>query len=624
MLRGIHKLCDKALWDDARKVLKDPSPEAYDERMAADQPGGYGDWTALHIACKRNAPTDIISELSFSGNETPSTFDLYNKLPIHYAAEYGASIDSLEILSNKSPESLSARDQDGLTPLLLSLKHSTKFEPDELQSRTSRILPSFNEIKLLLDQQNSVVWTGDEENRIPLHYVALNICHYDLDVFQTLVDKDVNTVLAQTKDGMTPLQLALMSCSPQVPICEQKVRVLLGISCDGNDNIEDDFDVTRILCNKDMIPLHYAAQNISSIPIEVMYLLLDRCKEAASTVAPSLGVPLDIIESFRERVLDVDDLISFNKKSDLVFAYNPDLLPYRNEKERMRRICDQIVSHITLEEDLSDCRRWLWIWLCTYPEDDDPEGIYPPVVKSILEMIKNDEDRKKLISMEISDENLHLYPLYLRASASVKKIFSPYLRFLGRYELKKSSIDFNQESSMAIHASDCSIRGTNKEHDYKHVVIIFFTERKSYETQVSVYRKIQGAAAIEGLHVPVIPMLHAFDLDNIGTSNETKDDLAFARDISQTREDGIDLSTFRHAIVLANQEYKSKVELLFDDPKLLKRDLKDIAQSMYCLHRSCKLGCFCFAFISTIFNINISCMHLPSMICRLCKWWIMY
>ena len=60
MLRGFHKLCDKGLWDEARTLFRDKSENANGAKESALQPRGIGGWTALHIACKRDPPADVV------------------------------------------------------------------------------------------------------------------------------------------------------------------------------------------------------------------------------------------------------------------------------------------------------------------------------------------------------------------------------------------------------------------------------------------------------------------------------------------------------------------------------------------------------------------------------------
>eukprot|EP00567_Pseudictyota_dubia_P011656 CAMPEP_0197449454 /NCGR_PEP_ID=MMETSP1175-20131217/21623_1 /TAXON_ID=1003142 /ORGANISM="Triceratium dubium, Strain CCMP147" /LENGTH=113 /DNA_ID=CAMNT_0042981597 /DNA_START=135 /DNA_END=472 /DNA_ORIENTATION=+ len=113
MLRGIHKLCEKGNWDDAIYDLR------VDEtaRNAASIPGGWGEWTPLHLACRRNAPLELITELLKAAPIAAETFDLKDRLPIHYATEHGASIEILNALVQSCPESINGIDNAGHTPL---------------------------------------------------------------------------------------------------------------------------------------------------------------------------------------------------------------------------------------------------------------------------------------------------------------------------------------------------------------------------------------------------------------------------------------------------------------------------------------------------------------------------
>lgn len=205
--------------------------------------------------------------------ETPAeTFDLYNKLPIHYAAEYGANVDVMAALIECCPKCLSGVDNEGRTPLHLSFKYSIQ-DPATLID-PMRGFPSLAEVKTLLGEDTTVLWTADENDYTPLHYAVSNIGKYSLAVLEELVNADVNNVVAQTKGGMTPLQLAILKSTERI-ITVEIVQLLLGISTDGKEWIDEEFEVTRMLSSTDMLPLHFACQNFENVPFDTLQLLLE-------------------------------------------------------------------------------------------------------------------------------------------------------------------------------------------------------------------------------------------------------------------------------------------------------------------------------------------------------------
>jgi len=335
MLRGFHKICDKGLWDEARKLFRDKSENAKVTKDTASHPGGYGEWTALHIACKRDPPADVITTLCAISHIPAETFDLYNKLPIHYAAEYGASVDVMKALIECCPQCLSGVDNEGRTPLHISFMFSIQ-DPATLVDPI-RGFPSLEEVELLLGNDSSVLWSADENDYIPLHYAASNIDRCSMEVLEMLITADVNSVVAQTKAGMTPLQLAILK-STERKITVPLVKLFLGVSSDGKEWIEDEFEVTRMLTSTDMLPLHFACQNHENVPMETLELLLERCPNAAAAEALEGGHPLQILEAHRKTIKDKKEITIFNEKSDFSLFIPPWNYPFSHGNGEAQKI----------------------------------------------------------------------------------------------------------------------------------------------------------------------------------------------------------------------------------------------------------------------------------------------
>ena len=98
---------------------------------------------------------------------------MYNKLPLHYAAEYGASVDVMQALIECCPKCLSGVDNEGRTALHLSFKYSIQ-DPATLIDPMRRF-PSLAEVKTLLGNGTTVLWIADENDYISLHYAVSNI-----------------------------------------------------------------------------------------------------------------------------------------------------------------------------------------------------------------------------------------------------------------------------------------------------------------------------------------------------------------------------------------------------------------------------------------------------------------
>ena len=76
--------------------------------------------TILHLAYKRDPPEDVIRVLCKASTVSDETLDLYNKLPIHYATEEGASIEVIKTFVDVCQDSIIGVDNKGRTSLHIS------------------------------------------------------------------------------------------------------------------------------------------------------------------------------------------------------------------------------------------------------------------------------------------------------------------------------------------------------------------------------------------------------------------------------------------------------------------------------------------------------------------------
>ena len=550
MLRGIHKYLDKSNWDEARKAVREENVSV---------PGGFGQWTPMHIACKRDPPLDIIKSLIAASPDSLDKFDACNRLPIHYAADYGASAPVIKMMVEACPKSILGVDDDGLTPLHIILKH---ISPD-------KEYPSVEVIKAL-SSDPSTVWIADGDDKIPLHYAALDIDNLSTAQFQALIKADYNTVLSQAKDGMTALHLALKSCSKKIP--EHTIRALLGQSADGREMIDEEYEVTRIMCDDDMLPLHYACQSHSCLSVESIHLLIERCPEAASTSAKDVGYPLDIIEGTIETPIDRDD--EFNQKSDILFAYNTSM-PYRRERERLRRIGDNILVDMSKKPWLNDVNKSLWIWMCSLAEDDDKENAVVEIVESVLKTFKDIERPRFLSTLQTVADDDQLMPLFDLASAKTRVIMAPYLRVVDKFTLKKNQVE-KSEKNIVFAATD------DRAQYIKNVSVKFYSDKQEFQEQVNHYEKIQSTAPYLGLSVPIVPMIAKYDISK---------DKVFFKDIEElvNYDNAFNLSSFPYAMIVASQGDAIK-PLSNESNEYAHQKLKNIAEALLCLHRSGKMN----------------------------------
>ena len=94
--------------------------------------------------------------------------------------------------------------------------------------------------------------------------------------------------------------------------------------------------------------LHFAFQNFENVPFETLQFLLEQYPTAAAAEALEGGCPLKILESHRVTIKNSDELGIFNKKSDMLFAYHPNILPYRTDEDRLQRFENRIVAELSV------------------------------------------------------------------------------------------------------------------------------------------------------------------------------------------------------------------------------------------------------------------------------------
>lgn len=88
----------------------------------------------------------------------------------------------------------------------------------------------------------------------------------------------------------------------------------------------------------------------------------------------------------------------FKQTSDLIFSFNPDILPYRRESDRLERIEYCIKEEAMLRKKYV-CRdvESLWLWLCTYSNDDDYDDHYAVNIRNIFKCLTFSAIQKLLL-----------------------------------------------------------------------------------------------------------------------------------------------------------------------------------------------------------------------------------
>uniref|UniRef100_A0A7S4J2E5 Uncharacterized protein n=1 Tax=Odontella aurita TaxID=265563 RepID=A0A7S4J2E5_9STRA len=528
MLRGIHKLCEKGNWDEAIYDLR------IDEtaRNAASIPGGWGEWTPLHLACKRNAPSELISELIKAAPIAAETFDLKDRLPIHYATEHGASIEILNALVQSCPESINGVDNSGHTPLHLG------FLLSEDGKDHVRAFPSVDEVELLSDEEGTVAATADEAGNLPIHLAVNNIDRCSLDVLLTLICVDTVTLDKKNKDGLTPLHLALLNCAEK-PISLDIVKALIGAAEDGEEQ-EAEIEVLKIADNNGRLPLHLACLNFEHIPLDVLKELLRGFGGAVLVPMSDGSLPLDILEGLRHTVTKPQDVLDFNEKSDLIFAHHPNIEQYRNEPSRLGRISNRIKTELFTNKCLSDESRMIWTWMCMLSEEEDKDKMHFITISQTLNSIRDDSLKRSLASIETVTAEGSSLPLNACVSDRVAILLKRCLLFADRFELLTCDVE-KSDTWCKVNALDWE-----NSDNQRRVIIKFMKTRDEFVHETKLRSKLAS-----GAFPAVVPMMENFDVGRLGTDSEKPGDAKYEYDISKGENPGgVDLSQYPCAVVL--------------------------------------------------------------------------
>eukprot|EP00934_Nitzschia_sp_Nitz4_P007813 Nitzschia sp. Nitz4//scaffold137_size62074//14398//17094//NITZ4_006409-RA/size62074-processed-gene-0.81-mRNA-1//-1//CDS//3329535682//7803//frame0 len=194
-------------WEEVREWLR--SHDAEQVREAAQQRGDSSQ-TALHIACGKVPPVDVIEVLLSIAGDTAQWQDFFGWLPIHYACAYGADAVVIEKLAEAFPDSKTTVDKRGRTPLHFALGSSNQNSP---------VSP---EVVVLLSSTGAASYP-DDNGMLPLHYA----CAYGAPEEALYVLTDIYSDAITTSDlrGRTPLHFALSNAGRKA--APAAVRLLL-------------------------------------------------------------------------------------------------------------------------------------------------------------------------------------------------------------------------------------------------------------------------------------------------------------------------------------------------------------------------------------------------------------
>ena len=243
----------------------------------------------------------------------------------------------------------------------------------------------------------------DSNGDLPVHIMARHLMQWEGQWYQKVYSRATNHEDDYDRGaGITRLYQSMSEC----------INVLLEPIVENNSLCRRSGSVGRIL------PLHIAA--IFTVPYNTLRALLEVFPNAASikcdfsdmkTFVPNNSTPLELHdrlstdfpkweiqrvncdpgEEMTDAMIDkVYNTTNGVRRSDLIFAYFPKLLPYRKETYRIRRMENLIQKEMKSQERdgnfvLTRTAETFWIWLCQFQDRDDLSDHYAESISRIID-----------------------------------------------------------------------------------------------------------------------------------------------------------------------------------------------------------------------------------------------
>jgi hypothetical protein len=317
--------------------------------------------------------------------------------------------DDIRDIFAASPELAYVRKHDdGRTPLHTVCDRGIPFRSSELatdltESLVNDISNYEKLIAIIVSSHKDSCLIVDRKGDLAVHLLARRLMEWEAGWYETIYEQAQNEKDAQGKTAIaiTTLYQIMSRC----------VHEVLQPIADSTELCREAGSVGTIL------PLHIAAIFTSSVP--TLRSILEAYPEAATlrcnlegltTFIPDNSLPLELHDNLStdfpkwevEATHDFHPEIKWSesktakkhkedctRRSDLLFAYNPNLAPYRFEKSRIRRLesrvqfeAKQIVESDS--ERMSRAIELIWVWMCTFLESTSNRATYINSVKRII------------------------------------------------------------------------------------------------------------------------------------------------------------------------------------------------------------------------------------------------
>ena len=243
-------------------------------------------------------------------------------------------------------------------------------------------------IELVLSANVQACTVPDENGDLPVHLLARQLMEWEAQWYQKVYEK-AQTGSKDEDDNAVAITKLYQSMSQTIDLVLQPVAT------------------NNIVCQIPgsvgyLLPLHIAA--IFTVSYSTLQAILEIYPQAATsrcnlidvhTFIPSNSTPLELhdrlstdfpkweiendkkAESANKSTKTPNSKVSL-RRSDLMFAYHPNIVPYRNDLTRIQRIESHIIHEATNLDDgyelkLSPPCKRLWIWLCTYDQTEQDD-----------------------------------------------------------------------------------------------------------------------------------------------------------------------------------------------------------------------------------------------------------
>lgn len=444
--------------------------------------------TPLHVLLSSKIFTSLLPVSTQVKMILKGRSDSLDRVSLHLAIKFGASIEVLNALIAINPSSLLKKNEQGCTPL-----HYVFLISEEIR-------PSLGVVKCLLTTPGeNATRLKDSADRLPLHIAAERAA--DAAILELLIEANADGCYRKNRDGDLPIHLLVRSGKATQTTVEMLLLPII-----------DSETICGIPGSRGLeLPLHIAAEYNCSF--KVLERLLISYSKAATIPRRRVGekashssqmYAIDIFEGNRaaftsklkaqksrsyrsfsrshsgfsqasiatEEAVRIDMAIAdFDLRSDLIFVFFPNAPStasnnnlYRKDIHRIKRLQNLIrkeanscAEYLTVNDEaaMSEMAQLAWCFFCTFENPGDINDEYSTIVGQILKGLPNPVVQiLSNIRNPYSSPNPHMTILEC-ATTKCKRFISSRLLFVGRFTLDANDgVLHKSEDCLILNAFD--------------------------------------------------------------------------------------------------------------------------------------------------------------------------